>query len=140
MKIAVCGSMVFTDKMIEVKHTLENLGYEVFVSNFVDTYSGKSQDEIQILTIKDKMQSGGLIEFCEKIKESDFVLAMNYDKNGIKNYIGGNTLIELGYAFILGKKIFLLNPIPEIPYYKSEIEAMFPIILDEDINKISTYS
>jgi len=61
---------------------------------------------------------------------------LNYDRKGINNYIGGNTLIEIGYAHILHKKIFLLNPIPEIEFYKSEIEAVRPVILNGDISKI----
>ena len=30
----------------------------------------------------------------------------------------------------------MLNPIPEMPYCKSEIEAVKPIILDGDLTKI----
>jgi hypothetical protein len=45
-------------------------------------------------------------------------------------------LIELGFAYILKKKIYLLNPIPDIPYYKSEIEAVKPVILNGDLTKI----
>jgi len=61
---------------------------------------------------------------------------LNYDKRGIKNYIGGNTLMEIGFAHVLNKKIFLLNPIPEIPFYKSEIEAVRPVILNGDLSKV----
>lgn len=62
----------------------------------------------------------------------DAILVMNYDRRGVKNYIGGNTLMEIGFAHILGKKIFLLNPVPDM-HYKSEIEAVEPIILDGDM-------
>lgn len=41
----------------------------------------------------------------------------------------------MAFAHVLDKKIFLLNPIPEIPY-KDEIVAMQPIILDGDLAKI----
>jgi hypothetical protein len=58
------------------------------------------------------------------------------DKHGIENYIGGNVLIEMGYAHILNKKIFLYNPIPNIEFYKTEIIAMQPVILNGDINKV----
>jgi hypothetical protein len=59
------------------------------------------------------------------------------DKNGIKNYIGGNTFLEMGFAHVLNQKIFLLNPIPEIPFYKTEIEAMRPVVLNGDLAKIA---
>ena len=38
--------------------------------------------------------------------------------------------------FVLNKKIFLMNPIPEIEYYKSEIEAVKPVILNENLERI----
>ena len=40
---------------------------------------------------------------------ADAVLVLNYDKKGIKNYIGGNTLMEIGFAHVLNQKIFLLK-------------------------------
>ena len=67
---------------------------------------------------------------------SDAILVLNYDKKGIKNYIGGNTLMEIGFAHILNKKIFLLNPIPDIDFYKSEIEATKPIILNGNLSNL----
>lgn len=34
---------------------------------------------------------------------SDAILVLNYDKKGIKNYIGGNTLMEMGFAHVHDK-------------------------------------
>ena len=67
---------------------------------------------------------------------ADAVLVLNLDKNGVKNYIGGNTLMEIGFAHVLNQKIFLWNPIPNIDYYKTEIEAMRPIVIDGEFSKI----
>ncbi len=75
-------------------------------------------------------------EFWNMMQGGDAVLVVNLDKHGIKNYIGGNTLMEIGFAHVLDQKIFLYNPIPEIPYYKSEIEAVRPLILNGDLAKI----
>jgi predicted RNA-binding protein with PUA domain len=66
---------------------------------------------------------------------SDAILVLNFDKNGVKNYIGGNTLMEIGFAHVHDKKIFLLNPIPDMPY-KDEIEATDPVVLSGDLSKI----
>ena len=41
----------------------------------------------------------------------------------------------MGVAYYLEKPIYLLNPIPEMPY-TSEIEAMEPIVLNSDLSKI----
>lgn len=75
-------------------------------------------------------------EHWDVIKQSDKVLALNYDKNGIENYVGGNTLLEMSWAYIMKKPIYLLNLIPEIEYYKYEIEAMEPEIINGDLKKM----
>ena len=62
---------------------------------------------------------------------------INKDKNGIKNYIGGNSFLEMGFAYVLGKKIYVLNPLPEeLPIFYQELVAMQPIVLDGDLSKI----
>lgn len=58
---------------------------------------------------------------------------MNISKNGIENYIGGNTLMELGFAHVMNKKIYLLNPIPEMSY-TDEIIAVQPAIINGDLS------
>ena len=71
----------------------------------------------------------------EKVAWAEAVLILNYDKNNIKNYIGPNTLIEMALALYLGKKIFLLNPIPEMNY-KEEILGVMPIVINGDLRLI----
>ena len=44
--------------------------------------------------------------------------------------------MEIGFAHVLNQKIFMLNPIPEMPYCQTEIEAVKPIILNGDFSKI----
>jgi predicted RNA-binding protein with PUA domain len=137
MKIAISGSMVFSEKMLEVKTKLEQLGHAIEISRFAVSYAGQSEDEKERRTVEDKMHNDAIREFWEKIKTSDALLVLNYDRKGIKNYIGGNTLLEIGFAHVLNKKIFLLNPIPDIDYYKSEIEATRPIILFGDLGNLN---
>lgn len=136
MKIAICTSMVFTEKMLEIKKELENSGHTVFVSKFSDAYIGKTVEEKEKITIFHKNEKDAIREFWEEIKKSDAILVLNYDRKGVKNYIGGNTLMEIGFAHVLGKRIFLMNPIPEIEYYKSEIEAVKPVIINGDLNLV----
>ena len=57
------------------------------------------------------------------------------EKNGIKNYIGGNVLVELGQTYVNDKKIYLLNPIPDMPY-SEEIVSFKPIVINGDFRKI----
>jgi hypothetical protein len=67
---------------------------------------------------------------------ADAILVLNFDKDGIKNYVGGNTLMEIGFAHVLNQKIFLLYPVPEMPYCRTEIEAVKPTIINGDLTKI----
>jgi nucleoside 2-deoxyribosyltransferase len=137
MKIAICGSMVFSEKMLQVKEILEAQGHTVRVSKFLVKYLGHDQERIETLAIKHKTEEEAIMEYWQVIKDSDAILVLNYDKNGSKNYIGGNSFLEIGFAYVLGKKIFLINPIPDNKIYKSEIEAMKPVILDGDLNRLS---
>ena len=75
----------------------------------------------------------------DTIKNMDAVLVLNYDKNKdgkiYKNYIGGATFLEMYDAFRLGKKIFLMNDIPEGMLF-DEIEGFNPIILKGNIDLV----
>jgi len=44
-------------------------------------------------------------------------------------------LIEIAFAHVLDKKIYLLNPVPNISY-SDEIEAMKPVILNGKLDNI----
>ncbi len=136
MKIAICASMVFAEKMVQVKRQLEEIGHTVYISQFAEGYLGKAEKEKEKLAVQDKNEHDAIRKFWEIIKQSDAILVLNYDRRGIKNYIGGNTLMEIGFAHVLNKQIFLMNPIPDIEYYRSEIEAVNPVFLQQDLNKI----
>ena len=137
MKIAICGSMVFAEKMVQVKGVLEESGHNAFISEFAEGYLGKKEKEKEKSAIDDKNEHDAIRKYWEIIKKSDAILVLNYDRKGIKNYIGGNTLMEIGFAHVLNKKIFLMNPIPDIEFYKSEIEAVRPLIIEQDLNNIT---
>ena len=70
-----------------------------------------------------------------KIIKSDCILVANYDKDGEENYIGGNTFLEIGFAFVNKKPIYLLNPVPEAKY-KSEILGMKPLVINDNLKQI----
>ena len=136
MRIGIIGSMQFTEKMLEVKEKLAALGHEAFVTDLHTPFIGKTDEEKEIIKIHQKNNLDAIREFWNKMQGADAVLVLNLDKHGIKNYIGGNTLMEIGFAHVLNQKIFLLNPIPEISYYKTEIEAVKPIIINGDLTLI----
>jgi hypothetical protein len=136
MKIGIIGSMQYTEKMIEARDELIKRGHDAFVTNLATPFIGKTDEEKETIKIHQKNNLDAIREFWRLMQGADAVLVMNFDKHGVKNYIGGNTLMEIGFAHVLDQKIFLYNPIPEIPYYKSEIEAVKPIIINGDLSKI----
>lgn len=84
-----------------------------------------------------KKKGDAITKHFRKIDECEAILVTNYEKKGIENYIGGNTFLEIGYAFGSGKKVFILNSIPAQSVYKEEILGMQPIVLEGDISKIN---
>lgn len=132
MKITVCGSMTHKLKMKELSAELENRGYEVETP---DIEEGRVRTELD----KDiRLKQGFIDEHFAKIDTSEAILVINETKNGVDNYIGGNTLIEMAHAYGQGLDTFLLNPIPEMSY-TDEIRGMQPIVLDGDVGKIDEY-
>jgi len=44
--------------------------------------------------------------------------------------------MEIGFAHVNDKKVFLLNPIPDSVSYTDEIKAMVDVVLNGDLSKI----
>lgn len=136
MKIGIIGSMQYTEQMLLVRDQLTVLGHEAFVTDLHKAFVGKTDEEKEVIKIDQKNNKDAIREFWYAMQGADAVLALNLDKHGIQYYIGGNTFLEIGFAHVLGQKIYLMNPIPDISFYKTEIEAMKPIILNGDLSKI----
>jgi len=146
MKITICGSIAFLDKMIEVKEKLEKMNYKVDMPPLkVEDGQGNLISATEYYKIRRKITGSegwvwerkkwAMKKHLDKVASSDAILVLNYDKNNIKGYVGANTLLEMGLAFHLGKKIFMINPIPELSY-KEELLGMKPIVINGDLNLI----
>ena len=142
MKIAICGSLSFAKEMGEVKDRLNQLGFEAFVPfSAVKILDGRfslesiDKHKNEGTFHKIAIENDAIRKWHGVIKESDVILVVNLDKKGIKNYIGGNVFLEIGFAHVMNKKIYLLNPVPDVAYI-DEILAMQPIILDGDLSLI----
>lgn len=130
MKITICGSMFHEPSMAAAAATLRELGYDVDKPNVVEGHVYADN-----LDANADLKRGFIDEHFRKIDTSDAILVINEAKNGIDNYIGGNTLIEIAYAYAHGLDIFLLNPVPEVSY-ADEIRGMNPVILEGDVAKL----
>ena len=126
-KVAVCGSMRFIDKMREWKDKLEIEGYEVYVPTLVDFHLVR--DNEGNLEKFEEIKRRETKKHFEKVEIADILLVLNYDKNGRKDYIGGNTFGEIAYAVGLnychGKniKIYTVNPLPRDSVFYEELSA-----------------
>ncbi len=147
MKVTICGSIAVYDEMLENKNKLEQLGHEVKLPPFEikdengnmipvkEYYTRRKAETDDNSWVWDRKEQAMRAHF-DKVAWSDAILVLNYDKNNIANYIGANTLMEIGLAFHLNKQIYLLNDIPEISY-REEILGMKPVIINQDLLKIS---
>ena len=135
MKIYICGSMYFSKEMLKTKSELEGLNHIVSVPPDINDCLEKPELNMDLEhCFKMNIQE----ECFKKVAEHDAILILNYEKDGIKGYIGGATLMEIGLAQYLGKRIFLLYPPPKIEdqKYSVEIQLAKPIILNGDLNLI----
>lgn len=136
MIIALCHSMQYAERAKEVQEWFQARGHEAHPSSFNEQFLGLSDEEKEKLKLYQKYEQDAIREHWGTIEKSDVVLILNYEKHGIPGYIGGNSFLEMGFAYILKKPIFLLNPIPEMPYYKTEIIAMKPTVVDGELERV----
>jgi hypothetical protein len=68
-------------------------------------------------------------ENFQNVEHCDILLIINYSHRGIKNYIGGNSFMEMVIAFYLKKPIYLLNDIPEGMTYTEEVKSLYPTVI-----------
>jgi hypothetical protein len=140
MKLTICGSNAFKEKMLEYKKLLEERGHVVFVHPDYEAFiRGEKQELWRSIQngehAKAKKEQGYIKWYYDAIVGSDGILVLNFEKKGVPNYIGGNTLMEIAFAYVNDKKVFLLNPVPEMPY-KDEILAMYTKVLDGNLRAI----
>ena len=117
---------------------MKKLGHDAHTSKFVMSFMGKNNDEKEQIKLRQKYQEDAIRQDCEWVKDMDALLVAIYDKDGIKNYIGGNAFIEMAYAYILGKPLYLLYPVPNMPYYGTELIAMKPMVINSNLSRIKS--
>ena len=136
MKVVICGSMYFAKEMLEVKAQLEKKGHFCFVP--LDIYDCLENPELS-MDLNHCFKTNVQKKCFDNIKEADAILVLNYRKNGTEGYVGGATLMEIGIAQALDKKIFLIYPPPKIEdlRYSVEIQLAKPIVLNGNLNLIN---
>lgn len=97
MKITICGSLYFVEEMLKIEKQLIKKGHEVFMPASISDFSLRvANDAINLKKDKGKylkdVKPIYTKKHFDKIKNSDAILVVNLEKNGIDNYIGGATL------------------------------------------------
>ena len=125
MKITLSSSAMFFERLYRIKEELEKRGHEVLLPSMGDYHHLEE-------TALAKIQNNLIKDHFDKIDQSDAIYVANFEKNGIKGYIGGSVLIEMGKAFHKEIPIYLLNEIPAKISYREELLALQPIVLGEN--------
>jgi nucleoside 2-deoxyribosyltransferase len=127
-------------KMVTIKERLISMGNKVILPDpSTNEQLKKIISKGYVDTYKLKIKYDYIRKHYNHIVEADCIIIANYDKNKIKNYIGGNAFLEIGFAHILKKPIYLVNPVPKIRYYFHEIKAMNPIILNNQLSIFKSF-
>lgn len=139
MKIASLGSMTFAKQMKDTKAALEVLGHEAVVP--VDTemcIANPTHIDDLDADYKHCVEKNIMREQFKIVESADAVLVLNYRKNDVEGYVGTSSLMEVGLAHHLGKKIFLLNkvPKPNEARWAHEVRIMQPTTILGDLKKI----
>ena len=136
MRIVVCGSMTASKKMASLERELFELGHEVDLPRFTKVYAGfDDEGEMHSESAENKVKYGLIRHYFGVVREGDAVLVVNECRHGIPNYVGGSTLIEMAFAHVLDKPVYLLNSVPDMQY-RDEIEVMTTEVLNGDLTKI----
>ena len=151
MIITICSTIKFWPQILEVKKQLEEMGHEVLIPpHEVKNEAGDFIPVEEYYELRRKMMAEdgkehdwiwlrkkeAIMTHFNKVNQADVILVLNYEKNNIANYIGGNVLLEIGLAFWLGKPIYFINPIPTELSYTEELKGMQPIVINGDLNLI----
>lgn len=133
MKIFLVCSKSFYYKIPPIQDFLEKEGHLIILPN---SYQHPEQESEYRGTSKHAEWKATMFKHSEEvIRDVDALLVLNYSKNGIENYIGGATFLEMYEAFKENKKIYMMNNIPE-GILKDEIIGFNPTIIHENLKKI----
>lgn len=132
--IVLCGSMKLIGDILRIGDELTSLGFSVLLPNMSETSDYSSMTKSKQFDFKERM----IEDHLNKVRTGDAILVVNKRLKNVDGYIGANTFLEMGFAFCLKKKIFILNEIPDQPN-KIEIGGMKPDCLGGDLKMLKRF-
>lgn len=136
MKIFIICSKKFYDRVPEIQIALEESKHVITLPNSYTNPTAEAEYLNLGIEAHAKWKAEMLRHSTDVIEINDAVLVLNFEKNGVPNYIGGATFLEMYDAFRIGKTIFLMNAIPK-GILRDEIAGFNPIILNGDLSRVS---
>ena len=128
MKILIHASLDFKQAMIDAKNYIEdNSAHKVMLpelTRYQDIRDVHGDDET-FTKIKNRLTK----ENFQNVENCDVLFIINHSHREIKDYIGGNSFMEMVIAFYLKKPIYLLNDIPEGMTYTEEVKSLYPTVV-----------
>jgi len=139
MKVMICGSMTFAKEMMEAKANLEEMRHEVKVPCDIETHLENPGFIDDLEADIEHAKNNNVLKTCfNYVAGSDAILFLNYPKNNIPGYVGTSSMMEMGLAFYLGKKIFLMHEPPhhDDARWVVEVRLVEPTVINGDFSKI----
>jgi hypothetical protein len=144
MKITIIGSSRFKERKVALKKELEDLGHEPIIHPHYEAFVRGEEQEVWNMVeggehARAKIENDYIKWYYNAIVESDAILVVNLKKGEKTNYIGGNTFLEMGFAYVHDKNIFVYNDLPTEAFcpYLDEIEAFETKIIHGDLSNIN---
>lgn len=122
--------MTFAKEILVTRDRLVEAGNTVIVPHDAEIYAN---DPSKLDSKWEKTEQDLIRRYFKEIEQSDAILVLNMTKNGIANFIGGNSFLEMAFAHVLNKTIYLYNPIPDV-LYRDEMMAMKPVVLSGNLS------
>ncbi len=136
MNIILAGSITACEQIEDIASKLQAMGHVVEIPFGCKHLRDRTEVSLEEKA-SDKIANDLLRAYFEKMKAHDAMLVVNPEKRGIAGYVGGNTLIEMSFAHVLGKPLYCLYPPGEVSYLP-EILAMQPTVLDGNLSMFSS--
>ncbi len=136
MKVFLICSKRFYAKLPPIVTELERAGHVLTMPNSYE--NPEDEDHYRTLGVSEhsKWKAEKINHSKAVVRETDAVLVLNFEKEGVPNYIGGATFLEMYDAFCLNKKIFLYNPVPTGILF-DEIMGFEPTVVYGDLSRVN---
>jgi len=129
--ITLCGSMKIFDRIVDIQKLLTNKGLSVHIPTLGEVMNYSTMTRLEKAIHKNEM----IVIHLNKIRESDAILIVNEKQRDVEGYIGSNSFLEMGFAFVLQKKIFILNKVPD-QSNTEEILGLEPVELLGNLHRL----